>query len=543
MWVSFAIVAIFCLSLIVVLQKTYIPDRSFDDYAVGGRSFGSFFQGMAFLNTWWPGGLILSLTGMAATQGTLAFFMPVYSLLTVLLMMLIGRRVWYWGMKHDLRTQSDMLRLRYGSRGLSVIMSVVTVVSVIPWLVLGLKGLGTLFSALTYGYLSTAQSVLSAVVIILLRQIWTVRMGMRGLVISDLYQGCVAYIGGTLLIIGAIIWLLIHGGFTFEHIRAHAAPVQGRPLYFASLVVAGTLGGWCWPPIFVRLYTADNAHSVMKAGVIGAPVSLVFSLLLIFMGYLAGRMPSFAHSGDMIWYDVFKNMQGNVLLGFAATVILAASMGNVDGNIQSIGTQISNDIIGVYQDLNYKKSIIYAKIAMGLVTLFAAFLACFDIQHLSDLAILAYQAILQVSVVIYGGLWWRRGNATGAIMGMGAGFVTAVLLELYGQGILNQMGGVTSGIVALLVNITIYILCGLFLPQDRAECARITGLFEQTISRQPSRYRASAYGLMVCNVVIALVPVNNISFVANDIYISNFYYFFLCLSVMVNIFLFYVSEK
>ena len=31
-----------------------------------------------------------------------------------------------------------------------------------------------------------------------LRQVWTIRMGMRGIVISDTFQGIVAYVGGAL---------------------------------------------------------------------------------------------------------------------------------------------------------------------------------------------------------------------------------------------------------------------------------------------------------------------------------------------------------
>jgi Na+/proline symporter len=47
----------------------HVTDKSFTDYAVANRSFGPFYQAMSFLNTWWPGGIFLAITGLAASGG------------------------------------------------------------------------------------------------------------------------------------------------------------------------------------------------------------------------------------------------------------------------------------------------------------------------------------------------------------------------------------------------------------------------------------------------------------------------------------------
>src|SRR6266849_5924842 len=112
MIITFSMIALFFLAVIVVLQRAHVSDKSFTDYAVADRSFGPAYQMMSFLNTWWPGGIFLALTGLAASGGVVGFYMPIYSLLTVVLMYVMAERVWLWGKVFDLKTQPDLFALR-----------------------------------------------------------------------------------------------------------------------------------------------------------------------------------------------------------------------------------------------------------------------------------------------------------------------------------------------------------------------------------------------------------------------------------------------
>jgi Na+(H+)/acetate symporter ActP len=44
-------VALFVTIVVWIPQRSYVADRDFTDFAVAGRSFGGFYQAMAFLNT------------------------------------------------------------------------------------------------------------------------------------------------------------------------------------------------------------------------------------------------------------------------------------------------------------------------------------------------------------------------------------------------------------------------------------------------------------------------------------------------------------
>lgn len=482
MIITFGALAAFFVVIVVILQLSKTKDRNFTDYAVGGRAFGPRYQAMSLLNTWYPGSMFTAFGGMAAASGVISFYVLSYSMLMVVLLYFMAKPVWTWGKTFDLRTQPDLLALRFNSQHIRTIAGVIGIVSGIPWLVLGMQALGTLFQYMSLGSLSFANAVIVGVAVIALRQIWTVRMGMSGVVISDFAQGIAAYIGGGLILAGLILWMWLACGITFDSLdpKMFALPAIGSkegPLYLFSLMFTGAIGGWCWPYIFVRMFTADGVSSLKKSAALAIPLSLVFCGLLLIFGMLASRVAGVAEHPNDVWFIVSQEAGGLWLLGLAGVVVLAASMGHTDGNIQATGAQIANDLVGNYWKLDHKQLIVMAKMGMLGLTALSAWLACLDLPALFSLGVLAYQGIIQLAVPQFLGIFWKRGNVFGAIGGMVAGFVVAVALELQFPGYLPWAYGLTSGAVALVVNLAVYIAAAYLVPQSEAERARVDGLF------------------------------------------------------------------
>lgn len=489
MLITFGTLAAFFAIVILVLQASGIRDRNFSEYAVGGRAFDARYQAMSFLNTWYPGAMFTAFGGMAASSGVISFYVLSYSLLTVVLMYLMARPVWIWGKTFDLRTQPDLLSLRFGSRHIKTIAAVVGIISGIPWLVLGMQALGTLFQYMSLGSLSFTQAVIAGVAVIALRQIWTVRMGMRGVVISDMVQGIFAYIIGTLMLVGLILWMMFAKDITFASLepRMFAIPSIGStegPLYVFSLIFTGAIGGWCWPYIFVRLFTANGVESLKKSAALAVPLSLVFCTALLVFGMLASKIPGVAEHPNDVWFIVSQEAGGLWLLGLAGVIVLAATMGHTDGNIQATGAQIANDLIGNYWKLEERQLIILAKIGMLGLTVLASWLACLELPALFSLGVLAYQGIIQLAVPQFLGIFWRRGNKYGAIAGMTVGFAVAVALELVFPGYMPWAYGLTSGAVALVVNLAIYVAFAYLLPETEADRKRVDELFDLVEERR-----------------------------------------------------------
>ncbi|WP_439542019.1 sodium:solute symporter family protein [Hyphomicrobium sp.] len=482
MIVTFGALALFFLAIVAILTVSWIRDRTFSDYAVGGRSFDARFQAMSFLNTYFPGAVITAFGGMAASVGVLSFYFVTYTMLTVVLMYLMAKPVWIWGKAFDLRTQSDLLALRFGSRHIRPISAVLGIVSGLPWLIMGMLSLGFLFQHLSLHALSFSNAVIVGVAVIGVRQFWTVRMGMRGVVISDMAQGLTAYVGGTIILVGMIVWMVTARGITFDTIEPRMLTIPGLgstegPLFVFSLILTGTIGGWCWPAIFVRLYTADGVRSLKKSAALAVPLALVFASALLAFGMLGSQIPGVTERPDEVIFIVSKEAGGLWLLALAGVVVMAASMGNIDGHIQATGTQLANDLVGSYRTLDHTQLIVVAKGGMVILTLFSAWLACLELPALFSIAILAYQGVIQLAVPQFLGLFWKRGNATGAIAGMLAGFAVVLVLEYVWPMNLPWAYGLTSGLLALAVNLAIYVAAAFLILQSDAERERVEALF------------------------------------------------------------------
>jgi solute:Na+ symporter, SSS family len=482
MIISFGLLLLFFAMLVVILQRIQAHDHSFSSYAVGNRSFSARYQAMSFLNTWYPGAMFTAFGGMAAASGVISFYVLSYSLLTVMLMYLMAHTVWIWGDTFNLNTQPDLFALRFNSRLIRTVAALIGIISGIPWLVLGMQALGEMFKYLSLGALSFSQSVMLGVAVIAVRQFWTVKIGMRGVVISDYFQGMVAYVLGSLTLLALITWLIVSKGIHLANLPIEQFDLPGigsaqGPLYLFSLILTGALGGWCWPYIFVRLFTAKGVNSLKKSAALATPLSMLFGAALLIFGMLGSALPEVKAHPNEVWFIVSQQAGGVWLLGLAGVILLAASMGHIDGNIQATGAQLANDLLGNYVNLDTRQMILFSKLGMLAITLLSSWLACLQLPALFSLAVLAYQGIIQLAVPQFLGIFWKKGNATAAISSMSIGFISAIWLEIQFPGSIPWAYGLTSGAVALLLNLFIYVILSWGLSQSHAEQQRVAALF------------------------------------------------------------------
>jgi len=90
----------------------------------------------------------------------------------------------------------------------------------------------------------------------------------------------------------------------------------------------------------------------------------------------------------------------------------------------------------------------------------------FNYDNLINLAIMAYQGIVQIAVPMFLGIFWKGGNKHGALWGLVAGFLVALVITGFYPDAIPWMNGLTSGILALVVNLAIYLGCAFLIPQS-----------------------------------------------------------------------------
>lgn len=482
--IGYGAIALFLALVVVVLERTRVRSEGFSDYTTGGRSFGPWFQTMSFLNTWLAGSVFIAFAGMVAGGGIIGYYLVFYSLLALALMFFMAKPVHIWGKRFDLRTQAELLGFRYNSRAVRRTAGFIALVAAFPWIVLGMQSLGLVFVHLGFGAVPAVAAIIISILVLSFRQIWTVRMGMRGVVISDMVQGIVAYGVGLVVIVGMLIYLLVHG-YGFDAVPEGYFLLPGPdseagPLYFFSLVLVGALGGWCWPDVFVRLFTARSTEAIKKSTAMSAPILLAFSTGLCTVALLAASFPGVAEDPNAVWFTVAA-VGGPLLVALAGVIVLAATMGNIDALIQASSAQLSNDFTRTVPGAEGQGETRMAKIGTAAITGAAAVCALIwlDAPALYMLAIVSYAGIVQLGPTLYFGLFWKRGNAVAAIASMVAGISTAGVLQVLYPTSVPWLGGATSGVAGLVVNAAVYVACAYLVPSGAEDRRRVDDLFAQ----------------------------------------------------------------
>ncbi|MBT8160321.1 MULTISPECIES: sodium:solute symporter [Arthrobacter] len=493
MLIGYGAIVLFTALVVYVMSRGKRGDSTMSEYATGGRSFNSWFGTMSFLNTWLAGTVFIAFAGLTASGGVLGMYSLSYSLLSVVLMFFLGTPVNKWGRTHDLRTQADLLGLRYNSRSVRVIAAIIGVLASVPWVVLGMQSLGLVFSTLSFGQVSPYLAVVLGVLFIAARQVWTVRLGTRGLIISDMVQGLFAYGVGFLVILGLLTWLFTNG-HGFGNIAPALLELPGPgspagPLYLFSLIFTGMMGAWCWPDLFVRMFSVRTPRTVQKSAVQAAPILFLFSAALTTMCLLASSVPGVSAAPDTVWF-IMAGVGGTGLVAVAGVCVVAATMGNIGANLQAVGTQVVNDVIGVRNQHRVESSK-GAKIAVAAITLVSAAAALLTANQVSGLIVIAfvsYQAVCQLAPTLLLGIFWRRGTALAANAAMVSGILVAAVLELMYPSPLSipWLGGLTSGVAGLIVNLAVYVAVSIVKPAPAAEQERVDRLFDDLKKREPA---------------------------------------------------------
>ncbi|MEE4689584.1 sodium:solute symporter family protein [Pseudomonas alliivorans] len=483
LYISFGLISLFLAGMIGVLYATNRKSDSFSDYAVGGRSYGPWYIAMCYTNSWWPGATFTAFFALSV-GGALGFYGMVYATLGVTAMYLMANRAWTWGKRFNLTTQPDLLGMRFDSPAVKRIASIIGIISVFPWVVMGIQALATLFQFASFGRWGVTTSLTVGVVVILIRQYWTVSMGMRGLIMTDMYQGLIAYV-----LCAALCVLLLFGDqasfSNLAQLPASMLVIPGGagstygPLYMFSLIFTGVIGSMCWPMSFQRIYTASGVRSVKKGTLVTILLVAGFYGILMLFAAAISQDPNVAAHPQHGWFLSLFDIGGPWLLAVAIVIVLAASIGHVDGCVQVCGTQFANDLATWNKPRTDRQKTILAKVGMVVFISAASVLAylTFDYARLQLLAQISYQGIIQLAVPLFFGIFSRRGNKQGAIAGMLVGiFVAIVLTTIYPDDI-PQLGSLTSGIIGLIFNALIFVACAFAIKPSAAEMKRIDDLF------------------------------------------------------------------
>ncbi|MFD1707848.1 sodium:solute symporter [Siminovitchia sediminis] len=459
------------LAMMLLINIKNLNVKNYDDYATANSSFGMIGIGLAVFSTWYVGASWTAWADFSVGSGFLGVYVIPYAAMMMFTMYLVSEKAFIWGKKYKVKTQAELIGLRYQSKLLRVLVAISGVVFVTPWLLIEWTTMGYVFSYGTGGVLSPFWGMLIGVVVVL---VYVALGGMRSVIIGNIVQGVLMFFIGTFV----MFWMIYEffGSFSNamnllaenhpETLTFPGPTLSSMPTSFwTSLLVVNGLGAFMWPWAFNKLFAAKNVQAIKKSTLVAPIIGLIFWAAFTFLGQSL-HLFEFGRNNPEEAYIWAASQAGSVHLALLSVVIMAAGLATVAGMIQAMSTAISTDIAQVInKNISERTALRIARTTVVLIGIGVLISAAFNNLSLNYYALLGYQGIVMLFPIVILGLYWKRANKEGAIIGLILGTAVAMLLQVINPGFIEAWGW-TPGIYGAIIATISIVIFGLLKPAE-----------------------------------------------------------------------------
>ncbi len=400
--------------------------------------------------------------GRAATSGV--WFLPIYlgPTLAMVLAWTVVRKMIRIAKTYRITSIADFIGSRYGkSPLLAGLVTLITVVGIIPYIALQLKAI-----AVGYALLTTPEGAPSAApaswwhdstfYVALVLAGFTIAFGARRLDSAERHEGMVAAIAfesvvklAVFLAVGLYVAYGLFDGLADLYARVSATPglsqllrleQGGRFAYeqWFALVGLSMLSVIFLPRQFQVMVVENVDERHLRRAAWAFPLYLLlinlFVLPIAFGGLLvfgSGRMDP---DGFVLSLPLAHGQQGLALAAFIGG--LSAATGMVIVETIAVSTMICNDLLmpgllrtrsfGALAAVDVTRTLLaIRRVAIFVVMLlgYLYFRLAGEAYALVSIGLISFAAVAQFAPAMLGGLYWKGGTKLGALIGLCAGFV------------------------------------------------------------------------------------------------------------------------
>jgi sigma-B regulation protein RsbU (phosphoserine phosphatase) len=494
--------------------------------------------------------------GKAATTGLDFLMIYLGPSLTAFSWFFLLRRIVRISKENNITSIADFISLRYGkSLWLGALVTLISILGIMPYIALQIRAVSTSFYLISgfqanrihIPHSGSELTVPTGLLLALILSVFSIIFGARRLVSSERHEGLIAAVAFeslvklvSLLGVGIFVTYYLYDGFSDIFTRFHAA----RPKLFEQLFTFGAAGN---DPDYVPSFTmlsmsmaaimllprqfhvmvienSDEGHITKAMWLF--PAYLFLINLFVMPIALGGIMATGSSSGADFFVISLPLLSGHgtiALLAFLGGFSAAAGMVMVES--VAISTMLLNYIFMPvivrftpqswfpYLLINLKRLGIFLVIFLG----YFYYRIVGDTYMLVNMGLISFSAACQFLPAMLGGLYWKRGNKSGAITGILFGFLTWTYTLLlpsfsksgwlepdlltkgpFGIGLLKptELFGLSnmdlwshSLFWSMLFNVSAYIVCSILLRQDepeREQIRRFIGTFDLERADHPA---------------------------------------------------------
>jgi cation/acetate symporter len=215
-----------------------------------------------------------------------------------------------------------------------------------------------------------------------------------------------------------------------------------------SLCLALVLGTAGLPHILIRFYTVPDAKTARTSVIWATVVIGLFYLMTTFFGFGAATIigPDNIADSNLSAPLLARELGGEVFFAFICAVAFATILAVVAGLTISASTSFAHDIFVnvIHHGREHKpgEEILVARITAFVVGIIAIILAIvLRHQNVAFLVGLAFAVAASANLpVLLLTLFWRRFNTTGAVLGLGVGLASSIILIVLSPSIMGIDG-------------------------------------------------------------------------------------------------------
>ncbi|MEH7402022.1 sodium:solute symporter [Gottfriedia acidiceleris] len=461
-------------SIFLGVQARKGKDMNLEQWSVGGRGFGTIFVFLLMAGEIYTTFTFLGGSGWAYGKGGPTYYITAYGALAYIMSYWLLPKIWKYAKENNLMSQPDFFASKYKSKALGVLVSLVGVSAVIPYLVLQLKGLGSIVSEASYGMISPTFAIWIGAISV---TIYVMISGIHGSAWTAALKDIM--ILGVVLFLGIYLPFHYYGGFQamFEAVdKAKPGflnlPKEGLSVsWFNSTVLLTALGFYMWPHTFGSIYSAKSENVFRKNAII-MPLYQLVLLFVFFVGFAAIlQVPGLqGPDADLSLLKLSKQSFNPWFVGIigGAGVLTAIVPGSMI--LMASATLISKNIYKVFVPTATEKQVaVLAKYLVPVVALFAVFFTFNGGTTLVTLLLMGYSLVTQLFPTLVFSLMKKNFvTKQGAFAGIFTGVATVTYVTISNTTIGSLFPALPQyikdlniGVIGLVVNLVFLVVVSL----------------------------------------------------------------------------------
>ena len=368
-------------------------------FVLGGRSVGPWLTAFAYGTSYFSAVIFVGYAGQFGWKfGLASTWIGVGNAVigSLLAWMILGRRTRVMTQHLDSKTMPDFFGLRFDSKALKVIASIIVFVFLIPYTASLYNGLSRLF-----GMAFNIDYSVCIIVMAILTGVYVIAGGYMATAINDFIQGIIMIVG----IIAVILAVLnSKGGFVAAYealARVEDTSLTMMPGAFASflgpqpfdlicVVILTSLGTWGLPQMVQKFYAIKSEKSIET----GTIVSTVFAVIVAGGCYFLGGF------GRLYDIDVAKEGYDAVipamieklspfLIAIVVILVLSASMSTLSSLVLTSSSTLTLDLIkgNIVKNMSEKKQLVTMRVFIVIFIAISAVIAM--VQYKSSVTFIA----------------------------------------------------------------------------------------------------------------------------------------------------------